>query len=144
MMSVMVQLSGDRRANFIWPRFEISTPGRDVEPRSETQCILLYLMGARLRASQENSQSRPNWFVARVHLERRWSLSCTYMQRASIITRSPRLCHERCAEALNWLHARVCMLSVFNEQKTTCCPCFYGCCVCRSTCTAIPECCLAR
>lgn len=32
----------------------------DVEPGSETQWIFWFLMGARLRANHENSQSRPN------------------------------------------------------------------------------------
>lgn len=64
----------------------LAPPPSDADPRSETQWILLFLMGARLRASHENSQSRPNWWVASVQRDSRGSLSRTWGHRGEVET----------------------------------------------------------
>ncbi len=53
---VTSQAAGPRRTKRIWPRLSTEMPMLAL-PGSDTQWIFWFLMGARLRASQLNSQS---------------------------------------------------------------------------------------
>ena len=76
MLSATATALGPRLTNRICPRLLRLRPS-DAVPGSETQWIFWPRTGARLRASHENSQSRPNCVVASVQREKRASSGCT-------------------------------------------------------------------